>query len=159
MTTMSTLGEVRPEHDDTAGGERVLLHYQRSYRKPVLDVWSACTDRGQLGRWLGTVRGGNGNLSVDLLDGPVNGPVAVRVEHCLAPHELVLHLDGSLLEMRLGQVGVVTTVELVRRHLSRPQAAILGPRWQYLLDRLDAYLEYRPLPRWSDYTEPARDYR
>ncbi|MGY2116227.1 hypothetical protein ACW9HR_20170 [Nocardia gipuzkoensis] len=159
MTTMSMLGEVRPEHEHTADGDLVLLHYLRSFHKPVLDVWSAATERGQLARWLGTVSGGNGNLTIELFDGPVPGPVAVRVDDCQAPHELVVHIDGCLLEIRMAQVGVVTTVELTRRHVCPADAGAIGPRWQYLLDRLTAYLDFQPLPRWSDYPKLTEEYR
>ncbi|MGN2637296.1 hypothetical protein ACWEKT_31515 [Nocardia takedensis] len=157
MSTISTLGEIRPEHDRPV--EAVLLRYQRSFRRPIREVWSACTRRGELARWLGTVTDTGGTLLLDLLDGPVVGPLAVRVAHCAAPGELVAHVDGSLVEMRMNQVGVVTTVELVRRHLSPEQAETLGPRWQYLLDRLEAYLDRRELPRWADYPELAGEYR
>nr|WP_198428091.1 hypothetical protein [Nocardia bovistercoris] len=153
------MGEVRPEHDNQPTPTHVSLHYQRSYRQPILDVWSACTDRTQLTRWLGKITGAHGNLSIDLLDGPTTAPIAIRVDHCAAPQELVLHIDGSLLEMRLSRIGVVTTIELVRRHLTPAKATTIGPRWQYLLDRLDAYLDYRDLPRWSDYPELAAEYR
>lgn len=159
MTMMSMLGEVRPEHDRAADGELVLLHYLRSFRKPVLEVWSAATDRGQLTRWLGTVSGGSGNLTIEPMDGPVSRPVAVRVGHCQAPHELIVHIDGCLLEIRMTQVGVVTNVELIRRHVSPADACEIGPRWQYLLDRLTAYLDYQPLPQWADYPKRADEYR
>ncbi|MFC9895822.1 hypothetical protein ACFVMC_19215 [Nocardia sp. NPDC127579] len=157
MTTMSTLGEVRPEHEP--GAELVLLHYLRSFRLPVLDVWSACTEYGQLSRWLGTVSGSAGTRSVDLLDGPVPGTVTVRIERCVAPHELVLDLDGCILEARLTQVGVLTNLELIRRHLCPTDAPDIGPRWQYLLDRLTAYLSGAPLPSWSEYPALAGEYR
>ncbi|WP_433655856.1 hypothetical protein ACQPW1_33160 [Nocardia sp. CA-128927] len=159
MTMMSMLGEVRPEHDRAADGELVLLHYLRSFRKPVLEVWSAATDRVQLARWLGAVSGGSGNLTIEPMDGPVARPVAVRVEHCQAPHELIVHIDGCLLEIRMTQVGVVTNVELIRRHVSPADAREIGPRWQYLLDRLTAYLDYQPLPQWADYPKLADEYR
>ncbi|MGO4613974.1 hypothetical protein AB4305_07345 [Nocardia sp. 2YAB30] len=159
MTTMSMLGEVRPEHEHTTDGDLVLLHYLRSFRKPVLEVWSAATDRGQLTRWLGAVTGGNGNLTIEPLDGPVSGPIAVRVDHCRAPHELVVHIDGCLLEVHMNQVGVVTTVELSRRHVCPADVGAIGPRWQYLLDRLTAYLDYQPMPCWSDYSKLTEEYR
>ncbi|MET7768919.1 hypothetical protein [Nocardia sp. NPDC005366] len=159
MTTMSTLGEVRPEHDRPADGDRVLLHFLRSFPRPVIDVWTACTSRDRLRRWLGTVSGEEGDLTLLPLDGPVSGPLAVRVERCVAPRELAVRVDGRALELRLTQVGVVTTVELVRRHLGPTEAEAIGPRWQYLLDRLGAHLESRPLPRWADYPELAEEYR
>ncbi|MBF6209591.1 hypothetical protein IU433_05510 [Nocardia puris] len=157
--TMSILGEVRPEHDPGAGDDRVLLHYLRSYRQPVLEVWSACTAPAQLERWLGKVSGGGGNFTIELLDGPIPGPVAVRVDHCAAPHELVIHIDGCILELHLGRVGVLTNLELTRRHLCHADAPAVGPRWQYLLDRLTAYLDYKPLPTWSDYPPLTEEYR
>ncbi|WP_167475925.1 SRPBCC domain-containing protein [Nocardia arthritidis] len=158
MTGMSMLGEVRPEHRHTPDGDLVLLHYLRSFRLPVLEVWSACTDRNQLSRWLGAVTGGGGNLTIEPSDGPVPGALAIRIDHCRAPHELVLHVDGGLVELAFNQVGVVTTVELVRRHLSPAAAAAMGPRWQYLLDRLTAYLQGEQLPRWSDYPKLTDEY-
>lgn len=159
MTTTSTLGEIRPEHAHAPDGDRVLLHYLRSYHLPILDVWSACTDRNRLQRWFGTVTGGSGNLTVEPLDGPVPGPIAIRIDHCAAPHDLVVHIDGCLLELQLTQVGVVTNVELIRRHLCPADAVTIGPRWQYLLDRLTAYLEHAPLPSWARYPELADEYR
>jgi uncharacterized protein YndB with AHSA1/START domain len=151
MTTMSMLGEVRPEHDRAIDGNLVLLHFLRSFRMPVLDVWSACAERRQLDRWFGAVSGGNGNLTIEPIDGPVPGPIAIRVEDCCAPHDLVIHIDGGILELHMTQVGVITNVELIRRHVSPADACSVGPRWQYLLDRLTAYLERRPLPTWAGY--------
>ncbi|WP_028476736.1 hypothetical protein [Nocardia sp. CNY236] len=159
MTTVSMLGEVRPEHQRSADGDLVLLHYLRSFRKPVLEVWSAATERDRLDRWLGAASGGNGNITIELLDGPIVGPVAIRVDHCHAPHELVVHIDGCLLELGMRQVGVVTTIELTRRHVYAVDARAIGPRWQYLLDRFAAYLDGRPLPSWADYPELGEEYR
>ncbi|MFG1795069.1 hypothetical protein [Nocardia sp. NPDC049149] len=154
---MSMLGEVRPEHDSS--DDLVLLHYLRSFRQPVLAVWSATTERAQLAEWLGTVADeDDGALTITPLDGPVAGPVVVRVEYCLAPHELVVRIDGCALEVRMTQVGVVTTVELIRRHLCPADAGAVGPRWQYLLDRLTAHLAQQPLPRWADYPKLADEY-
>ncbi|MFR9750159.1 hypothetical protein ACL02S_03875 [Nocardia sp. 004] len=160
MSATSMLGEVRPEHQHTADGDMVLLHYLRSFRRPVLEVWSAATERSQLSHWLGHVSGGEGNFSIDLLEGPIPGPVTVRVDHCQAPHELIVCIDGCPLEVSMNQIGVVTTVELTRRHVCPADAGTIGPRWQYLFDRLTAYLDQQPLPHWSPrYPELADEYR
>jgi uncharacterized protein YndB with AHSA1/START domain len=159
MTTMSMLGEVRPEHDRETDGELVLLHYLRSFRRPVLEVWSACTERRQLGRWFGAVSGTGRELTIEPVDGPGIGPISVRVQQCTAPHELVARIDGCVLELRMTQVGVVTNVELIRRHVCPPEASTIGPRWQYLLDRLTAYLDQQPLPQWAEYSELACEYK
>ncbi|MFQ6329283.1 hypothetical protein ACLMAL_24530 [Nocardia sp. CWNU-33] len=159
MTTMSMLGEVRPEHDRETDGDLVLLHYLRSFRRPVLEVWSACTEWRQLGRWFGTVSGVGGELTIEPIDGPGIGPITVRVDECRAPHELVAQIDGCVLELRMTQVGVVTNVELIRRHVCPADASTIGPRWQYLLDRLTAYLDRQPLPQWPEYPELACEYK
>jgi hypothetical protein len=159
MSTMSMLGEIRPEHDRAADGDLVLLHYLRSFRRPVLEVWSACTERRQLERWFGTVSGKHGDLTIEPIDGPGIGPISVHVDDCKAPHELLAHIDGCVVELRMTQVGVVTNVELIRRHVYPNDAATIGPRWQYLLDRVTAYLEYQTLPSWADYPGLAEEYR
>ncbi|MBF6126203.1 SRPBCC domain-containing protein [Nocardia brasiliensis] len=157
--TMSMLGEVRPEHDRTDDGDLVLLHYLRSFHRPVLEVWTAATERAQLAQWLGAVTGEADTVTIEPLDGPVAGPITVRIEHCQAPHELAVRIDDCLVEVRMTQVGVVTNVELVRRHVCQRDAAAIGPRWQYLLDRLTAHLNQQPLPRWDGYPNLADEYR
>ncbi|MBF6435731.1 hypothetical protein [Nocardia cyriacigeorgica] len=158
MTTTSMLGEVRPEHD--CPDELVLLHYLRSFRHPVLGVWAACTEARQLVRWFGAVSGTGTDLVIEPDDGPVPGPLTVHIDHCSAPNELHARIDGDgALELRLSQVGVVTNLELVRRHVHPDDAAKVGPRWQYLLDRFSAYLSTQPMPKWRDYTDLATEYR
>lgn len=158
MTVMSMLGEVRPEHD--CSDDLVLLHYQRSYPWPVLEVWMAATEPRQLVRWFGTVTGsGNERTVQPLSDGPLSAPLEVRIERCVAPHELRVRIDDAPLELHLNQVGVVTTLELVRRHVTPAHAAAIGPRWQFLLDRFTAYLERRPIPDWPAYPDLATEYR
>ncbi|UGT63208.1 hypothetical protein [Nocardia asteroides] len=153
-TANSVLGEVRPEHGVPAR-DLVELHYQRSFAQPVLAVWAAITEPQRVAAWLGSIEDGQ----LTPFDGPVDGPIAVRVEHREAPHALTVLLDGSALEVRLRHVGVVTTVELSRRHVGQQEARELGPRWQFLLDRLRAHLEERELPRWEPYAALADEYR
>ncbi|BDU07277.1 hypothetical protein [Nocardia cyriacigeorgica] len=157
MTTMSMLGEVRPEHD--CPDELVLLHYLRSFRHPVLEVWAACTEPRQLVRWFGAVSGTGTDLVIEPADGPVPGPLTVHVAHCSAPNDLHAQVDDGTLELHLSQVGVVTNLELIRRHVHPEDAATIGPRWQYLLDRFTAYLNTQPMPQWRDYTDLAGEYR
>lgn len=157
MPTMSMLGEVRPEHDQH--GELVLLHYLRTFRLPVLDVWSACAEPQHLARWFGAVSGTGSNLTIEPLDGPIPGPIAIRVDHCRAPHDLTVHIDDGILELHLDQIGVLTNVELIRRHVSPGDAPTVGPRWQYLLDRCTAYLTNDPLPQWTNYPKRCDEYR
>ncbi|MFE3443145.1 hypothetical protein ACFXNW_08940 [Nocardia sp. NPDC059180] len=157
MTTMSMLGEVRPEHD--CPDDLVLLHYLRSFRHPVLEVWAACTEPRQIVRWFGAVSGTGTDLIIEPAEGPVPGPLTVHVDHCSAPNELLARVDDGALELHLTQVGVVTNLELVRRHVPPDDAANLGPRWQYLLDRFTAYLDVQPTPHWLDYADLAVEYR
>ncbi|ONM50353.1 hypothetical protein [Nocardia donostiensis] len=157
MATMSTLGEVRPEHD--CAGDLVSLHYLRSFRRPVLEVWAACTEPRQLLCWLGAISGSGNERSVEPVDGPFHEPIELRIERCIAPHELVAEIGDAALELRLDQVGVVTNLELVRRRIHAGAAAVVGPRWQFLLDRFTAYLERKPVPRWPEYPDVTAEYR
>lgn len=157
MTTMSMLGEVRPEHDCTE--EFVSLHYLRSFRHPVLEVWAACTEPRQLTHWFGAVDGSGDRRTIEPADGPFRGPFELHIERCAAPHELVGRIDDAALEIQLTQVGVVTNVELVRRHIRADLATTVGPRWQFLLDRLTAYVERSTVPCWPDYPDLTGEYR
>ncbi len=155
--TTSTTGEVRPEHDRPAGSDLVLVHYIRGLALPVVEVWEYLTDPDRLAGWFGTVHGDPATKAVRIASD--DAQLVVGVVHCVAPHELYVTVDGAMLECRLYQVGVVTTLELVRRHLHPADVATAGPRWQYHLDRLEAALNETPLPEWSAYIGLSAEYR
>lgn len=162
MTAVSTtLGEVRPEHDRAAGSDLVLLHYIRGFALPCLEIWSYVTEPVRLAEWFGAVSGDplGGDIMVTPQDGPSLAAQPVHVESCTSPHELTMTVDGGLVEIGITQVGVVTSLELVRRHLHPAEAATTGPWWQFVLDRLDAYVEQRDQPTWDGYVELGEQYR
>lgn len=149
----STLGEVRPEHDREPGSDLVLVHYVRGLRLPIIDVWGYLTEPELLATWFGAVSGDprSGQFSVDGMD--------VRVGTRQAPHRLEVTIDGGALDITLHQVGAVTTLELVRRHLHPADAAEAGPKWQCYLDRLEAAIAGEPLPAQAEYRQVAAEYR
>ncbi len=161
MNSTSTIGEVRPEHDRASGSDLVLLHFTRAFALPILELWSYLTDPSRLSPWFGTMVGDpfGGKVEVTTNDDCCNETIHVTVATCTSPHELDVSIDGAVLEMKLHQVGVVTTLELVRRHLHPNDVAASGMRWQFYLDRLEATIAQVPLPRWADYAALAVEYR
>ncbi|MBJ8345357.1 hypothetical protein [Antrihabitans sp. YC2-6] len=151
-----TLGEVRPEHDRQAGSDLVLIHYVRGFAVPVLDVWEFMTEAAKLPSWFGSIIGDpeSGRVTITTLDESLD----VQIDRCTAPHRLAVTIDGGVVEVALDQIGVVTSLELVRRHLHPDQAATVGPRWQYYLDCLEAAVAGQPLPVWSGYADLATEY-
>jgi uncharacterized protein YndB with AHSA1/START domain len=162
----TALGEVRPEHD--AGGvptDLMQLYYVRGFAVPIVDMWELLTEPAGLATWFGTMAG-------DPLDGPVTitthhdsmraddpvRAVEVAVVACTSPRSLDLTIADAIIELRLHQVGVVTTLEVYRRHLRRDEVATVGPYWQFYLDRLGAAVDGRDMPQWSDYLDLASEY-
>lgn len=161
MTPTSTLGEVRPEHDREPGSDLVLVHYVRAFALPIVDLWERITDADKLPDWFGIMTGDphGGTVQIHSDDECRHETATVVIDHCTAPHALAVTIDGGVLEARLDQVGVVTTIEVTRRHLHPAEVAEVGPRWQYYLDRLEASIARVPLPTWADYPELASEYR
>ncbi|KAA0023554.1 hypothetical protein [Antrihabitans cavernicola] len=161
MTPTSSLGEVRPEHDRDAGSDLVLVHYVRAFALPVVDLWERITEADKVPDWFGIMTGDpfGGTVAIHTDDDCRRETMTVRIDNCLSPHELDVTIDGGVLELRLSQVGVVTTLEVIRRHLHPSEVAEVGPRWQYYLDRLEASIARVPLPTWADYAELPAEYR
>ncbi|TSD95304.1 hypothetical protein FOS14_18255 [Skermania sp. ID1734] len=164
MTVTSPIGEVRPEHDRATGSDLVMLHYVRGFAIPIVDVWERLTESATLPTWFGTVVEDSGgedsgrDLQVALDDDCLQKTVSIRVQHCEAPHRADLQLHNAILEITLHQVGVVTTLEVVRRHLHPSDLPVTGPRLQFYLDRLDAALNDAPLPRFDAYQGLETEY-
>ncbi|WP_068157080.1 SRPBCC domain-containing protein [Rhodococcus phenolicus] len=162
MSTPTTvLGEVRPEHDCPADAVLVSLHYQRSFPLPIASVWAAVTEPDALAAWYGRWTGdpSSGRVRLTMTDEHDRATTDIGIVECAGPRLLVLDVDGWRLELRLRQVGQVTTLEFTHRHVPRSEAAAIGPGWQYYLDRLDTLLMGRKTPRWADYAELGESYR
>ncbi|NGP05181.1 hypothetical protein G6038_06720 [Rhodococcus sp. 14C212] len=162
MSTPTTvLGEIRPEHGCPDGSSLVTLHYVRSFALPVGEVWAALTESDRLERWYGRWTGdpASGRVRLTMTDEHDTATTDVRILRCDPPHDLGVDQDGWHLEATLTQVGVVTTLEFSHRHVPRSETSEVGPGWQYYLDRLDAVLAGRSLPRWDGYLDLADEYR
>ena len=160
MSAQSSLGEVRPEHDRASDSELVLIHYVRAFALPVVDLWERITTPDRLAPWFGTIDGdcAAGELRVTSTDDCRSETATVTIRDCRSPHVLDIDFDGGSLELRLTQVGVVTTLEMTRRHLHSDDLSRVGPRWQYYLDRLESSIAQVPLPAWSDYVDLGSEY-
>ena len=161
MTPASALGEVRPEHD--ANGEPsqlVQLYYVRGYALPIVDVWEYLTEPDRLATWFGTVDGDpfSGDVTVTMAADSQNETAPVHVEACTAPHLLDVTVADANVDLRLHQVGVVTSLFVHRRHLDPKDVGRVGPYWQFYLDRLEASIGGTAMPSWSDYENLAAEY-
>ena len=162
MSTPTTvLGEVRPEHDSPSGSILVTLHYQRSFPLPIGTVWAAVTEPDVLARWYGRWTGdpSSGRVRLTMTDEHDSATTDVTIVECTDPRSLVVDQDGWRLELQLRQVGRVTTLEFLHRHVPRSEVAEIGPGWQYYLDRLGALLVGQREPHWADYPELGESYR
>ncbi|MFZ2530064.1 MAG: SRPBCC domain-containing protein [Rhodococcus sp. (in: high G+C Gram-positive bacteria)] len=162
MSTPTTaLGEVRPEHDAPADTDLVTLHYQRSFPLPIGSVWAAVAEPDMLAGWYGRWAGdpSSGRVRLTMTDEHDCATTDVEIVECAGPQLLVVDVDGWRLELRLRQVGRVTTLEFAHRHVPHSEAADVGPGWQYYLDRLDALLLGRHEPQWADYPTLGESYR
>lgn len=162
MSTPTTvLGEVRPEHDSPSGSILVTLHYQRSFPLPIGTVWAAVTEPDVLARWYGRWTGdpSSGRVRLTMTDEHDSATTDVTIVECTGPRSLVVDQDGWRLELQLRQVGRVTTLEFLHRHVPRSEVAEIGPGWQYYLDRLGALLVGQREPHWADYPELGESYR
>jgi uncharacterized protein YndB with AHSA1/START domain len=134
---------------------RVAAVLQRRYSAPVERVWRAFTERGELARWFGDVRGelrAGGTLRAHV--GAAH-PVTARVLRCEPPERLGVswwyegsHPDAvDEVDVVLKPDGAGTSLELMHRS-SAPGDFWngVGPGWEEWLYRLSAALSDAPLP-------------
>ncbi|MBD0321788.1 MAG: SRPBCC domain-containing protein [Aldersonia sp.] len=162
MTAATTLGEVRPEHErDGQPSELVQLHYVRGYAVPIVEVWELLTEPAGVAQWFGTMTGDplSRHVQITTADDCTSDTADVDVTACTSPHLLDVTIAGAMVDVRLNQIGVVTTLEVTHRHLRREKVSEVGPYWQYYLDRLDAAIGGDPMPVWADYRQLGAEYR
>lgn len=122
------------------------LQLARSFTAPIDDVWRALTDSARLARWIGYYTGDPASGSVELfMTAEADGeppPSVVLIDECAAPRLLaVTQGEGDepwRLRVELDESAGTTT--LTFRHLGlRPEALeLVGPGWEFYLDRLVA---------------------
>lgn len=152
-------GMVLPDDDGT-----VRLVYHRDLDCRVEETWRWITDYDRLAAWIGRVEGEPAPgasvqfyATTDRVE-PTEAPQreSIRIDVCAAPTELALDwvIPGKPLWRVLADVAPVaygSILRLTHQLVDPSRSAQIGAGWHYLLDRLDAAREARPLPTWDGY--------
>lgn len=148
----------------TSASEPETLVLTRTYPQRVEEVWAALTESERLGRWLGTFTGAGGPAgTVELTvtgevdaGGEVADPATVRILECLAPHRLVVEVDGSWRQaVSLAADGDGTSLRFEQPVPEGMSRADLEAGWAWYLDRLGAALADAPASAWPDWQDYA----
>ena len=121
-----------------------FLTWERTFDRPVADVWSAVTDSERLSRWIGTWTGdpdeGFVQFSMNAEGDEASEPARYELPGCEEPRLLrvtsVSEWGSWVLALELTESGGTTTLTFT--HLVDDVASIenIGPGWEYYLDRL-----------------------
>ena len=144
------------------------LALDRCLKASIEDVWTALTEPSRLAGWIGVWHGDPASGRVDFRmtyegDGPAT-PLVIEV--CQAPTRLRVTSDTGepasdwTLEVRLSHRGC-TELSLWQPLRDGLDVAMVGPGWEYYLDRLRSYLLTgdASVVVWADYEALSEDYR
>lgn len=118
--------------------------FVRTFQAPIDDVWAAITESDRLARWIGYYEGDPAAGSVQLfMTAEGEGPAeTVMIDECEPPRLLAVTQgagpDGWRLRADLTQSGGTTTLTFTHLALAADALEMVGPGWDYYLDRLVA---------------------
>lgn len=126
------------------GGQNLMV-LTRTFHAPIADVWAAVTEPDRMSRWIGTWEGDPASGSVQFRMTAEGEDVASQqweIKVCEPPHTLVVHTavvsGGWDLGLHLDEQGGVTTLEFTQVIHDPAVLEMVGPGWEYYLDRLVA---------------------
>lgn len=134
----------------------LYLQFDRLFHAPIEDVWYSLTNPTAMQSWIGTYTGtpSTGGVRFRMAEDDAEWENASILE-CQAPYRV--HVDvgegdaAVRLHCHVREAGGMTTLSLSQRLHSAADAATVGPRWDYYLDRLNAARGGKPMPDRSDY--------
>ena len=150
---MARRGVVTAEDDG-----RQRLEFRRSWPDPVEDVWLALTGPDRLSRWIGTydgerAPGGTGTFTMTHEDEPAGE--TVRIAECDPPRRLVVEWVGQedwSVELDLWAEEGRTVLRFCQVFAADADVADFAAGWHWYLDKFDAEVGGRPVPRdWDDF--------
>lgn len=120
-----------------------VLVLSRSFTASIADVWAAVTVSDRLARWIGTWSGdpASGSVRFQMNAEGDNAPeVTYDIRACEPPRLLLIHAgddgEGWDFGLELVEREGTTTLEFTQV-LTDPSAVdMIGPGWEYYLDRL-----------------------
>lgn len=125
-------------------GERGVA-FSRRFHAPIDAVWAAVTESDRLARWYGTWSGdpASGEIVVAMNSSGDEGSSPARIRECTPPRALRLDLgdpDGNWweLDLELTETEDGTELTLIQDFADPTLIPMVGPGWDYYLDRLVA---------------------
>ena len=143
---------------------------QRRLPVPIADAWEWVTAPARLKKWVGTLKGRPSvgatlQLTMTAEDGAPSNPLEViecdplqRFVVDQGEGEDVWRVRVSLAETTLPSGDAATVVFLGQRIDHARLAGVVGPGWEYYLDRLVAAVGDDPMPDFADYYPQQRPY-
>ena len=132
--------------------------FTREFRAPAVDVWDAVTDPVRMERWLGTWSGDPASGQVEFCmtaEGEDAPTERVQILECTPPERLeVRWLEGDWhIAINIHEVGGITRLDFAQTFATGEPVTVVGPGWEYYLDRLGAHLAGHDVSaiEWSDY--------
>ncbi len=134
------------------------LVLRRTFRSPIEDVWASCTESERLGRWYGTFTGdpSTGHVMLTMnADAEEMPPVRFHIDECEPPQLLTVRATDDygtwLITAELAEDDGTTTLEFRQRELDPAMAHMVGPGWEWYLDRLVAAVVGAEPPTLDDF--------
>jgi uncharacterized protein YndB with AHSA1/START domain len=144
---------------------QLYLLLDRLFRSPVEEVWHSVTNPIEMEKWIGTYTGNPASggvkfrASAEGEDAPWEYASILRCTPPTRFHVDVGHGDEEWrLFVHLHEAGGRTTLTLGHRLHTAKDAAVVGPGWDFYLDRLVAMRAGRALPDWERYHPHHVDY-
>lgn len=145
------------------------LVWTRTFTAPIDDVWAAITEPERMQRWIGTWDDdpATGRVTFRMTaEGEDAPPEATVIDVCDPPTRLRVHIDGDepssswTLDLALSETGGVTTLRFAQLLTADLPVDMVGPGWEYYLDRLVAVLHGHEAGevQWADYEPLMADY-
>lgn len=117
----------------------------RTFRAPIADVWAAVTEPDRMARWIGTWNGDPETGSVLFrmtAEGDDVAEQAWDITACEPPRSLTVHAadDSGVWDLgfHLDEQDHITTLEFTHVIHDPSTLEMIGPGWEYYLDRLVA---------------------
>jgi uncharacterized protein YndB with AHSA1/START domain len=141
------------------GGLELIV--ERRIHAPAAEVWKWLTDPAHLKKWIGHYRGTavvGGDITIMMTFEDDATEQRARVIECEPGARFVL--DGVAgdepwhVAVALAEVDASTVIFLTQHVSGAKQAGVVGPYWEYYLDRLLAAHRGAAMPDRDDYFDP-----
>lgn len=143
----------------------LTLMLDRIFPSPIEEVWHSVTNPVEMAKWIGTYTGNPASGGVKFRASAENDDAPweyASILECTPPTRFHVDLGRGeetwRLFVHLRQAGGRTTLTLGHRLHDAKDASVVGPGWDFYLDRLVAMRAGRALPDWDQYHPHHVDY-